>query len=125
MVDKPIQMSMADKILNMNDDRTEIVTVPEWDNMKVLCKNISGSDRAILARMLIVDSNTNKVTTKSTSADIVVMGAYNPETGDRIFSESQKIALLAKNSAPLERLAVVIQKLSGLSSESVEEAEKN
>jgi hypothetical protein len=117
--------NMAEEILNINDERTEIVTVPEWNNMKILCKNLSGADRAVLSGMLEVDGKTNKVKTKSTSADIVILGAYNPATNSRIFTQSHKAGLLAKNSAPLERLAVVIQKLSGLDLDGVDEAEKN
>ena len=116
---------MAEEILNINDERTEIVIVPEWNNKKILCKNLSGADRAVLSSMLEVDSKTNKVQTKTTTADIVIYGAYNPDTGERIFLPSQKAALLKKNSAPLERLATVIQKLSGLNPEGVDEAEKN
>ena len=118
-------MSMAEEILNINDERTEIVIVPEWNNKKILCKNLSGADRAVLSSMLEVDGKTNKVKTNSTTADIVILGAHNPDTGDRIFVPSQKAALLMKNSAPLERLATVIQKLSGLNPEGVDEAEKN
>jgi hypothetical protein len=116
---------MAEEILNMNDERTELVKVPEWNNMEILCKNLTGADRAQLASMLKMDAETNQVTTKSNSADVVVLGAYNPETGDRIFTQSQKVALLMKNNAPLERLASVIQRLSGLTKEKADEAEKN
>ena len=117
--------SMAEEILNINDERTEMVIVPEWNNKKIPCKNLSGADRAVLSSMLEVDGKTNKVKTKSTTADIVILGAYNPDTGDRIFVPSQKAALLMKNSAPLELLASAIQKLSGLNQEGVDEAEKN
>ena len=116
---------MAEEILNINDERTEIVIVPEWNNKKILCKNLSGADRAVLSSMLEVDGKTNKVKTKSTTADIVILGAYNPDTGDRIFMPSQKTALLMKNSAPLELLAGTIQKLSGLDRDAVDDAEKN
>jgi hypothetical protein len=117
--------NLAEEILNINDERTELVTVPEWNNMKILCKNLSGAERAVLSGMLEVDSKTNKVKTKSTSADIVIFGAYDPATGNHIFTQAHKAALLAKNSAPLERLTVVIQKLSGITLEGADEAEKN
>ena len=116
---------MAEEILNINDERTEIVIVPEWNNMKILCKNLSGADRAVLSSMLEVDGKTNKVKTKSTTADIVILGAYNPETGDKIFTQAHKSGLLMKNSAPLELLATTIQNLSGLNLDAVADAEKN
>lgn len=124
MVEKATR-NLAEEILNINDERTELVTVPEWNNIKILCKNLSGADRAVLSGMLEVDGKTNKVKTKSTTADIVILGAYNPDTGDRVFSQSQKAGLLMKNSKPLERLATVIQKLSGLDQDGVDDAEKN
>jgi len=114
---------LSDEILDFEDERTELVTVPEWGGKKVLCKNMTGADRAILSNMLDIDARTNKVKSTSTSADIVILGAYNPETGERIFSPTQKERLLAKNSSALERLATVINRLSGIGEE--EKIEKN
>jgi hypothetical protein len=122
---KVAKMSLSEEILNMNDETTELVKVPEWGNKEILCKNLSGADRAVLSSMLEVDAQTNKVKTTSTSADIVILGAYDPENGSRIFAKSQKALLLGKNSAPLERLAAVIQRLSGLTQEGLDNAEKN
>lgn len=116
---------MAEQILNLNDERTKIIVVPEWNDMKILCKNLTGADRAIISKMLTVDGDTNEIKTDSTTADLVLLGAYNPDTGDRIFAQSQRSMLLAKNSKALELIATTIQELSGLSKKSRKDAEKN
>jgi hypothetical protein len=113
-MEKPTKQNLAEEILNLDDERSELVKVPEWNNKEILCKNMTGADRAVLGDMLEIDGETNKVHSTSTTADIVFLGAYNPETGERLFKKAQMERLLLKNSAPLERLAKVINRLSGL-----------
>jgi hypothetical protein len=73
--------------------------------------------------MLDIDARTNKVRSSSTSADIVILGCYDPETGMRLFEPVHKTRLLQKNSAALERLAATINRLSGIGVESEEKIE--
>lgn len=122
---KKPKKDLADEILEFDDERTELVTVPEWGNKKVLCKNMTGADRALLNKFVKIDSRSKQVTSESTAVDIVLLGAYNPETGEKLFKNPvvQKTQLLKKNMAAIDRLAEVINKLSGIGEG--EEIEKN
>lgn len=127
MSEKPehkLKKKLSDRILDFDDEQTEIVTIPEWGNAKVLCKNMTGSERATVGAMIEIDGKTKKIKTKATSADFVIMGCYDPETGEKLFSPVAKERLLRKNSAALERLASVVQRLSGMGEEE-EVIEKN
>lgn len=121
----PTKKSLADEILNFDDERSEIVTVPEWGNLKVLCKNMTGADRALLGSMVEVDVKTNKARVNSTAADFVIAGCFNPDTGERLFTPFKREQLLQKNSAALERLSSIVQRLSGMSDDEARNIEKN
>lgn len=119
-----IAKNLADEILSLKDERSEIVAVPMWNDIKILCKNLSGADRAKLAGLVTFDTKGTMIN-RSTSADVVILGAYNPDTGQRVFTPEMRTALLEKNSAALEFLAEKINELSGITSRSAEAAEKN
>ena len=117
-------MSLRDRILNAKDTREEIVDVSEWGWGKVLARNLTGLERAILSKLSTFSVN-GKMTSKQTAADTVILGSYDPATGEKLFTETDRNALLTHNSAPLDKIAGVINELSGLSIESEDEAAKN
>jgi hypothetical protein len=56
---------------------------------------------------------------------VVLYGAYNPSTGNRVFSEAHKAMLQdPRNAGAVVRLAFVILRLSGLLTNDVGEAKK-
>jgi hypothetical protein len=65
------------------------------------------------------------MTSKQTAADTVILGAYDPTTGKKLFKELDRELLLNHNAAPLDKLAGVINELSGMTVGSEDEAEKN
>jgi len=121
----PAYASLADEILALDDTETELVTVPQWKNKKILCKSLTGKQRATIQKMLRFSREGDVKGTEATSADIVIMGAYDPETDQRVFNQTHREALLEHNSAPLELLGGVINRLSGITPQSAREAEKN
>jgi hypothetical protein len=119
------RLTLAEEILNMDDSESEIVVVPQWKNKKILCKNMTGAERARLAKLVTFDAN-GVMDNESTSADVVMAGSYDPDNpNEKIFSGSQREFLLNKNSAALELLGGVINRLSGISRDSQKKAEKN
>ena len=118
-------MSLADEILALDDTESELVTVPQWNNKKILCKSLTGKQRASLQRMLRFSRDGEFQDTDATTADVIIMGAYDPETGNKIFNSTHRDGLLEHNSAPLELIGGVINRLSGITPRAAKDAEKN
>ena len=108
-------MSLRDTILTANDLQEDTVTVPEWGDVKLLLRGMTGKQRIDL-----VDKSGND--RSHMYADILIATALDPDTGSPVFDKADRDPLMEKSGAVLERLAlVVIQDLSGVS---VEDAEK-
>lgn len=115
-------MSLRDKILAAEDIRSEIVDIPEW-GVKVEVRGMNGSDRSrILDAAAAAGSEGLSVGTMY--VDTVIASAYDPESGVRIFSDSDKDALLGKSASAIDRLAEVGMRLSGMSVEAQDNAKK-
>lgn len=117
-------MSLRDKILAItNDTPSEIVEIPEWGGIKVLVKGFTlGAKDDFLASIL--DKHTNEPNVKAFNAGILVGTAYDPESGEKLFTEEDVPTLKQKSAAAIDRLIQVGQRLSGLSEEAVDIAAK-
>ena len=108
-------MSLRDTILGANDLQETVETVPEWDDVKILLRGMTGKQRIELVDKAGSDRS-------HMYADILIATAVDPDTDKRVFDRADRDPLMDKSGAVLERLAlIVIQDLSGVS---VDEAEK-
>ena len=116
-------MSLRDKILAIeNDTPSELVKVPEW-SVEVLVRGFSlGAKDDFLASIL--DPETKEANLRAFSSGILVGTAFDPETGERLFSESDIPILKQKSAAAVQRLVDVGTRLSGLTEDAVEIAAK-
>lgn len=116
-------MSIRDKILAIQDDTpSEIVDIPEW-GVKVLVRGFSlGAKDDFLGSVL--DPETRKPNLKAFNVGILIGTAYDPETGAKLFTESDIPVLKQKSAAIVQRLVDVGSRLSGLADEAVEAAAK-
>ena len=57
--------------------------------------------------------------------EMVILCAHDPETGERIFTEADRDALLGKSAAALELVALTAMKVSGMTGEAQKEAGKD
>jgi len=106
-------MSLRDTILTAEDLQSTTVDVPEW-GVTVLLRGMTGKQR-----MQLVD----QVAAKDKSymySDILIALALDPDTGKPIFDKADREALSAKSGGVLERLALEVMRISGVS---VDEAE--
>jgi len=117
-------MALRDQILAIqNDTPSEIVEIPEWGNIKILVKGFTlGAKDDFLASIL--DRQTNEPNVKAFNAGILVGTAYDPESGERLFTEADIPTLKQKSAAAIDRLIQVGQRLSGLGEEAVDIAAK-
>ena len=102
----------------------ELVDVPEW-NVKILCKSLDGEGR-IMVEGQAYDAITRRTNYGKVPHVIALYGCYNPNTGNRVFSEAHKDMLKEpRHGGAVARLAVTILRLSGMLSSDVERAKKN
>lgn len=123
--------TLREQILNAQDMREELVDVSRWGwaqstGGKLLAKSLTGLERATLSQMSQFNIE-GVMVSEQTAVDTAILGTYDPANPtEKVFRETDREALLeGHNSAPFERLATVINKLSGISLRSEEEIEKN
>lgn len=116
-------MSIRDKILAIKDDTpSEIVDVPEW-GVKVLVRGFSlGAKDDFLASIL--NTETKQTNIKAFNVGVLVGTAYDPTTGEKLFSEADIPVLKEKSAAIIQRLVDAGTRLSGLTDDAVEIAAK-
>ena len=114
---------LRDKILAIKDIPEEIVEVPEWDNVRLLVRGLTGRQRAILLQDTM-DAK-GKLNFQKLEPELISLCALDPDTKEQVFGKGDLDALAEKSGAALQRVAQVAQRLSGLEPQAMEEAEKN
>ena len=127
MTTKAAHVLTRDEILAARDHRTETVDCPEWGG-SVLVRSLSGSDRDRLEGAGILWEKDGKgalaiagYQTVGTRARLVA-AAIVDEDGNLLFTPADVEALGAKDSAPLDRIADVVTRISGMGPKANDEA---
>jgi hypothetical protein len=137
-----IRLLTAADILDADDYKYEDVQCPEWKGV-VRIRNLTGEGRGVFVSAMSDDKRARDDWGKACQAaaaaqqplpprppafdaetTLVCMTAVD-DTGSPIFSKDHLERLKQKSAAPLQRLAQVAQKLSGLMAEQQETAVKN
>ena len=101
-------MSLRDTILKADDIAEDTVTVPEWDDVKILLRAMNGKQHA---QYIDVVANTDA---GFRYADILINSAYDPDTRELLFDPADRDALMEKDGGVLMKLSlIVIRDLSG------------
>ena len=108
-------MSLRDTILGADDLGFRLVTVPEWDNVKIELRGMTGEQRMKLWEA------TQAKTRKHFYADILIACAYDPENGEHVFDPADRDAIGTKSGAVLDRLTGIINELSETNVEDAED----
>lgn len=108
-------------ILEAKDIVIEFCETPEWP-CDVFVKSLTGSERDNWEGSLLVKTGKGKrvVSYDDIRAKLVAKTACD-HTGNLLFKESDVIALGKKNASALQRVFALAQKLSGLTSDDVDE----
>lgn len=113
-------MSLRDQILQANDIQKELVEVPEW-GVTVEVRGMSGADRA---RIFDTVSKDGDVKAGELYVETVMATTFDPETGARLFDESDRTALMEKSAQAIDRLSEVGLRLSGMTKDAQDAAGK-
>jgi len=107
-------------ILQADDILIELVDAHEWGG-NVYAKGITGKERGKFEASIILNPGKNqKLNMVDMRAMLCSLGLCD-EDGKKLFTPADVKALNEKSSAPLSRTFAVIQRLSGLSDDDVEE----
>jgi hypothetical protein len=123
---KPIKektvSSIRDRILTADDTQSELVEIPEW-GVTLEVRSMSGAARASLMQMAMESGGNVDIT--RVYPDLIVQTVFDPETGEQVFEEADKHAIMAKNGALLDKVVEVATRISGFSDNAIDEAGKD
>lgn len=109
--------NLSAKIFAASDIESELVEVAQWD-VTLLVKSITAKDRAVMISGSV--ENNGEFRLEEILPDLVIASCYDPETGEKVFQSQDRDALMAKSAAPIEQLAQVAMRLSGMDAEAVD-----
>lgn len=118
-----LRNSIRSRIASASDIKSETIIVPEWDNVEIVIKGMTGKQRAELMQKA-VDTKTGKVSFNSIYNDACISCCYTTE-GEQIFEKGDLSMLEEKSASVIERIAAKALEVSGLTDESEKNLEKN
>lgn len=104
-------------ILSVDDSVIEDVAVPEWGGA-VRVRGLTGAERDKIEAL--VAGNGKKMNFANLRARMCAASVVD-EAGEPVFGQADIAALGAKSAAALDRVFSVVQRLSGLTDEDVDE----
>lgn len=113
--------NLSAKIFAASDIEQELVEVEQW-GVTLLVKSMTAKDRAAMISAS-VESN-GEFRLEEVLPDLVIKCSFDPETNERVFVDADRDALMAKSAAPIEKIATVAMRLSGLDETAVDVAGK-
>jgi len=116
-------MNLKDSILSAQDIPEETLEVKEW-NVTVLIKGMTAGERVKLMQSAF-NQDTGQVNMAAVYPDVVVSCVHDPESGEPVFTDSDKDALMGKSSAAIESIASVGLRLSGIGKDEKDAAGKD
>jgi len=115
-------MNLRDKILKAKDIPVEVKEVPEW-GVSIEIRGMTGKQRSDMIAATL--DKKGKTITGAIYPELLTRCLYDPETGEPIFTQQDAEQISGKSGHVLERLARIASRLSGISDEALETAEKN
>jgi len=104
--------SLSEQIFAADDIESKVVEVKQW-GVSLVVKSMTARDRSKM--LASAAENGGNIDLSNVLPEIVILCTYDPETGEKVFSDSDRDALLAKSAAAIEQIATVAMELSGLS----------
>lgn len=109
-------------ILEAQDLDSEIVSVPQWGDVKIEVKALTARERAKLINSAMRDGI---VDMDNYTSGLILAASYDPKTGEKVFEIADRDAIANKSAAAVEILYNVATRLSGLNATAVEDAKNN
>lgn len=114
-------VNIRQTIFKAADVPSELVDIPEW-GVKVEVRGFSLGERLDFYNRV---TDGDRVNRDNFYPELIIACSFDPETGDRVFDPADRDELKTKSAAACERITSVAQRLSGLTSDEVTEAERD
>lgn len=118
--------NLKDKIKAVQDIQKHVINLsdkwPEWD-IVIELRTMKAIDRAKLLKTC-VDPKGNVISEKF-QAGLIAASYFDPDTGEKVFTEDDYEMIMDKSAAVIEYLASRAMEVSGLNREALTAAEKN
>jgi hypothetical protein len=111
------------RIFEMHDIEEELLPVPEW-HMHILIRALTGAERAHIMQTC-TNQKTGEVTIAKAYPDLVIMASRHPTNKKLIFKKPDRDMLLTKAGKALDRIALKVMELSGMTEEAQQLLTKN
>jgi hypothetical protein len=105
-------VSLRDQILASSDIQSKLVDIPAW-GVTVEVRGMTAAARASLLQRAAVDGGGVDLTALYPS--LVIGCTFDPDTGERVFSDGDFAAIGDKSGAAVELIAAEAMSLSGIS----------
>jgi len=112
-----------DDILKAEDIKVELVEVPEWGG-SVHVKGMTGAERDQFESSIVQQRGKNHSVNMVNIRAKLASQTICDESGKRLFTDADVKALGAKSAVALQRVFDIAQRLSGITSEDVDELAK-
>jgi len=113
---------LRDKILSADDTTSQMVEVPEW-GATIEVRSMTGAARAKI--MALATTETGEADIARVYPEVIIGCAFDPETGEPLFTSEDREMLMQKNASALDKVATVASELSGFTEKSVDKAGKD
>lgn len=111
--------ALRDTILAAADTESEVVDVPEW-GVKLEMRSPSARERTRMLKAAMIEGETTPDLEKFGPA-LIVATAFDPDTGEQVFTVDDIVALGDKSAQVVERLSTVSMRLAGMRADAVDE----
>lgn len=115
-------MSLRDRILAADDIGRRTVEVPEWD-AEVEVRTMTAAARSAMLKRCT--DQAGNLDTEKLYVLLVISSTFDPETGDKLFTESDTGPLGEKSAAAVETVARAVMEMSGMTPGEVDEEGKD
>lgn len=116
-------MSLREKIKNVSDIKKEIVRVEAWDDIDIEIRTMSAKIRSDILGQVMDEKG--KINHDKFHALMIIASCYEAGTDNLIFTDDDAEWLMNKAVGPIELIVSKVMKLSGLSKDAMDTAEKN
>lgn len=114
-------MTLRDRILAADDIGKKLVHIPEWD-VDVEVRTMTAGKRSEMMKAATDDDG--NIDVAQLWPMIIVATAYDPETGESLFTPADVDALKEKSAAAVEMLGGEAMAMSGMGGDPVDEEGK-